>query len=129
MNLIDKVINDYFSFKKMIHEYFEYKPDWVEIPLEDNREMYWMLLQKINGSGSISFSKTPFTVESIKKGDLYTGIIYTQRFLPKYVYRTEKCVLVSVDTQTDGNKFLMIFDTNKECIDEELKNLYEENWG
>jgi hypothetical protein len=33
--------------------------------------------------------------------------------------------MVSADTQTDGNKFLMVFDADKECTDEALRSQYK----
>lgn len=36
--------------------------------------------------------------------------------------------MVAVDTHTDGNKFLMIFDAKREIKDNELKNLFSECW-
>jgi len=35
--------------------------------------------------------------------------------------------MVCVDTQTDGNKFLMIFDNEKECKDKDIIEAGE-NW-
>lgn len=46
--------------------------------------------------------------------NIYECQIYTQRFLPKWVYRADELTMICVDTQTDGNKFLMIFDNAKE---------------
>jgi hypothetical protein len=46
--------------------------------------------------------------------DGYAAEIYTQRFLPKWVYRGAEYTMVCVDTRTDGNKFLMVFDNKKE---------------
>lgn len=48
------------------------------------------------------------------KLQMYSNEIYTQRFLPKWVYRGKDYTMICVDTHTDGNKFLQIFDNSKE---------------
>lgn len=102
----DEKITAYFEAKKAVHEIFKYKADWVEIPMDDLRGNHWMLT-KGEGPGSYcAWSNEPFTSEMLESGsNLYGGPIYTQRFLPRWVYRGDKHVMISVDTQTDGNKF------------------------
>ena len=34
-----------------------------------------------------------------------------------------------VDTRTDGNILLMVFDAALECKDEDLKQVYTKHWG
>lgn len=120
----------YFSLQKQIHEHFGYKEDWVAIPLEDSTDSYWMVIENESGGGRYVHSPVPFNREMIEAGtEIYGGWIYTQRFLPKWVYRAEDCTMVCADTKTDGNKFLMVFDNEKECKDEELKKLYMEHWS
>lgn len=124
----DEQIDAYFKAKDAVHALFGYKPDWVEIPLDDNRESYWMI---VGGEerGQVVYAPEPLTAELFTSGrDFYAGPIYTQRFLPKWVWRTPTHVLVSYDTQTDGNKFLMILDASKECTDEAVREAYSENW-
>jgi hypothetical protein len=122
------VIDTYFAAKNEIHKLMGYVPDWVEIPMSDERGQYWMLPDG-EESGKFVWSRVPFTSESIIDGkSIYSGLIYTQRFLSKYVYRTHIYVMVSLDTQTDGNKFLAIFDADKECQDRLLMDLYKERW-
>ncbi len=122
-------IKNYFSLAEEIHKYFGYKEDWVCIPMDEQLDQHWMVTDEGPG-GKLVHSSKPFTEESVKAGsDIYGGTIYTQRFLPKWVYRGEELTMVCVDTHTDGNKFLMIFDNKKECNDEYLKKLYVETWG
>lgn len=67
-----------------------------------------------DNSSHVVWSKVPFTKETIRKGnEIYSGTIYTQRFLPKWVYRGPNHTMVSVDTHTDGNLVLMILITTK----------------
>lgn len=128
--VIDELLTTYFESKLKVHEAFGYHSDWVEIPLDDRREMYWMLVGGEGMGASCVWSPQPLTVKSIEEGSvIYSGHIYTQRFLKKWVYRTATHALISVDTQTDGNKFLMVFDVAKECTDEEKRLAYKNHWG
>jgi hypothetical protein len=127
---LNESIDEYFWQKSVIHEAFAYEPDWVEIPLDDMRGHHWMLVGGEAHGGKCVYSEKPFTKETIAAGEeISSGDIYTQRFLTKWVYRTEGHVLVSVDTKTDMNRFLMIFDAELECTDQELRDLYAERWG
>jgi hypothetical protein len=123
-------LDAYFAAKDRVHEGFDYVPDWVEIPLDDARKYYWMLVGGEGRGATCAYSKEPFTEESIKAGtEFWSGSVYTQRFLKKWVYRTETHVMVAVDTHTDGNKFLMVFDAARECTDEKMKNAWSECWA
>lgn len=108
--MINKTIDNYFKLQGEIFKHFGYVEDWVVIPIDDRREFYW----RINGTekdGEVEFC----TESTFKDEDhLYSDVIYTQRFLPKWVYRAEDLTMICVDTQTDGNKFLAIFDNKKE---------------
>jgi hypothetical protein len=136
---VKALLKAYFDLQTQIHEHFGYKEDWVSIPLDDQTDQYWMVIEDRLGGGRYAYSPTPFNREMIEAGtEIYGGWIYTQRFLPKWVYRAENCTgvnsaedctMVCADTKTDGNKFLMVFDNEKECKDEELKKLYMKHWG
>lgn len=113
MMKMNKLIDDYFSLQKKVHEAFGYTEDWVVIPMEDSRNMVWY----INGTdedGEVVFAETKEELEDEEAGEYYSNEIYTQRFLSKYVYRTENFTMICVDTHCDGNKFLQIFDNKKE---------------
>ena len=123
-------LDAYFTAKARVHEGFKYTPDWVEIPLDDAREYHWMLVGGEGVGATCVYSDDPFTEKSIRAGKtIYSGSIYTQRFLKKWVYRTKTYVMVAVDTHTDGNKFLMVFDAARECTDKKMKNAWSEHWG
>ena len=104
-----KLLDEYFKLQKQIYEYFGYKEDWVVIPIDDCTEYYWKLFGE--GPGEVYFGDT---IEDIKGENGYSNEIYTQRFLPKWVYRGEEYTMIVVDTNVDGNKFLQIFDNKKE---------------
>ena len=105
-------ISEYFDLRKKVFEHFDYVEDWVNIPLEDCRGYHWFL--EGDGPGEIFYSEKRLTIEMIGAGDHYQSEIYTQRFLSKWVYRAEKYTMVCMDTRTDGNKFLGIFENCKE---------------
>lgn len=130
MSDIDTHVDRLFEEKSAVDKLFGYRPDWVEIPYADRRSDYWMLIGGEGVGARCVYSSEPFSQQTIEAGKtIYSGLIYTQRFLPKWVYRTETHVLVSVNTQTDGNKFLMVFRADRECTDEAMRAAYTDAWG
>jgi len=121
-------LDDYFKLREKVFEYFGYREDWRKIPLDDARGTHWLLIQDENGRGYVVFSDKPLTRELILEGDIYGNEIYTQRFLPKWVYRAEDFTMICVDTHTDGNQFLSVFDNSMEVDDDELRALYVRKW-
>lgn len=107
-----KLLNNFFKIQNEIFDYFGYREDWVAIPLDDGTSYFWQLDQSEDGSGSVKFAENLETLNS--DGAFYRHDIYTQRFLPKWVYRGEAYTMICVDTRVDGNKFLQIFDNSKE---------------
>jgi len=110
---IFKVFDTFFQYEEEIHEYFGYKEDWVKIPLVDFRDQHWALDQYEDGSGYIIHHEEPLTEERITSLDFYSAEIYTQRFLPKWVYKAADYTLISMNPGVDGNKYLGIFDNTK----------------
>jgi len=106
-----KKLDQYFKLQEEIYDYFGYVEDWVSIPIDDARDCYWTLHENSYGGGSVLFSKTK---EEQCSEPIYSNDIYTQRFLSKWVYRAKDFTMICVDTHTDGNKFLQIFDNTKE---------------
>jgi hypothetical protein len=103
----------YFELQKEIFEYFGYTEDWKKIPLSDDREYWWYLVQNKDGSGYVIFAKKKEDATN-NTGEYFRNEIYTQRFLPKYVYRGKDFTMIACDTRTDDNKLLGIFDNAKE---------------
>lgn len=112
-----ELLNEYFRLQDRIYEYFDYLEDWVVIPLDDNTGMYWRLIGGEGVGGQVRFAKTPELLDDPGL-NYYSCPIYTQRFLPKWVYRGEDYTMICADTQTDGNKFLMVFSNDKEIPNE-----------
>ena len=107
-----KLLDEYLKLREEIFSYFGYVEDWRVIPIDDARHYYWKLTGEDRGD-SVSFHEDKRLVER-DSGDVYSNEIYTQRHLPKWVYRAAEYTMVVVDTHTDGNKFLQIFDNSKE---------------
>lgn len=108
-----KQLKQYFELQQEIFRYFGYVEDWAVIPLDDATDMYWILEQEEDGGGQVLFCAEPITQEVLDSGLFYSNRIYTQRFLPRWVYPGQDYTLICVDTQTDGNKFLTIFSNDK----------------
>ena len=127
MDLQNK-IDEYFKLQQELYEMFGYQEDWRIIPLQDETKCYWFIKGLETSSASkVVYSPLPFTMEAIKSGEtIYSGTIYTQRYLPKYVYKAETHTMVAVDTHCDDNKVLMLFDNSKKETSEELITSY--NW-
>lgn len=112
-----KLLNDYNRTRQELFDYFGYVEDWVVIPIDDQTHQYWQLTGEGRGD-VVRFAETLNKLQDEAAGQYYENEIYTQRFLPKWVYRGADYTMVVVDTHTDGNKFLQIFDNSKEVKDE-----------
>lgn len=93
------------KLRQEIFDYFGYVEDWRILPINDTREYYWVL--DGDGPGCVRFAETE--EQLLSDGDYYENIIYTQRHLPRWVYRGEDYTMIVADTETDGNKLLQIF--------------------
>lgn len=102
-----KTLDDYFELQRQIFKHFGYVEDWRVLPLDDARRYYWRLDGEGPGNVCFADSEEELTTES---GNYYEDAIYTQRSLPKWVYRAADYTLVVVDTNTDGNQLLKVFD-------------------
>jgi hypothetical protein len=119
-----QLLDDYFKLQEQIYRYFGYVEDWVVIPLDDATDVYWHLTGEQDGEAYYCYDKENLEKliaadmhldgEGVDGDDVYSDEIYTQRFLPKWVYRGQDFTMVCVDTHTDGNKFLRVFDNVKE---------------
>jgi hypothetical protein len=109
MNLLNKEQET----RQQIFEYFGYKEDWRVLPFDDARDYYWYLTGESYGD-EVRFAETKEQLEDEEAGDYYSNEIYTQRHLSKWVYGGKDYTMIIVDTHTDGNCFLQIFDNSKE---------------
>ncbi len=103
-----KLIQDFNKAKQALYDHVGFVEDYVVYAIEDRTEMVW----KIEDDFSVIFSETKDKIYS--DGDYYKDVIYTQRFYEKHVFRGAQLTMIIVDTQTDGNKFFVFFDNDKE---------------
>jgi len=101
-------ISNYFKLAEKIHSTFGYTEDWKVIPMDDCRKMHWMLFEH-----GVRYAETVADLLDEEAGKYYSDSIYTQRFLPKYVYDSDEFTMISCEPHVDGNKFLRIFANNK----------------
>lgn len=101
-----KLLDSYEAIRAEVFAYFGYEEDWRVIPLDDARHYFWKLDGE--GPGTVMFANTEEELES-ETGNYYEHEIYTQRHLPKWVYRGAEFTMIVVDTHCDGNKFLQVF--------------------
>lgn len=106
-----KLLDDYLELQRELFEYFGYVEDWRVIPVDDARAYYWRLYGE--GPGEVRFAETPELLDD-PDGNYYANEIYTQRFLPRWIYRGPEYTMVVVDTNVDDNKFLQIFSNDRE---------------
>lgn len=87
--------------------------------------MYWRINGDGYGGGDVYYHDE---LEHILLDDeeYYGDEIYTQRFYSKWVYRGDDYAMVMVDTHTDGNRFLAVFDNSKELHDDMITLIIEE---
>jgi hypothetical protein len=119
MTDLNTMLDDYLALLAEIHKYFDYRENWRVIPIDDRRGLWWY----INGSDSsgmviFQHNDASYSQEVLRDGQYYKDEIYTQRFLLKWVYRTATHTMICVDTHTDMNKFLAIFDNALEVPEE-----------
>ena len=113
-----QLLNDYLQKQQELFDYFGYVENWKAIPV-DNATMYYWHLNGEGHDGEVLFADTKEELFS-GEGNYYSNEIYTQRHLEKWVYRGADYTMIVVDTHTDGNKFLQIFDNKKEVKDGQL---------
>lgn len=102
-----KALKKYQEGLSEIYEYFGYVDPWEVFPIDDRTELYWELTKD-----TVVFGDTELEVSNVE----YEGSFYYVREVDgkKNVYRGKDYTMIVVDTQTDGNVFLSIFDNGKE---------------
>jgi len=122
-DLIDK----YFNILQEVYDYFGYREGWRTFAVVDYREYVWDL---IDGDDRVGYSHGPITEESIEYGmDIFDSEVFTYTNQTKWTYEKEDYTMILLDTQTDGNIDLAIFDNKKrQRLTEELKELWHDLW-
>ena len=117
-------VADYWKAKNWLFNYFGYKEDWVTIPLHTQTIGLWWFINgardETGAGGEVIFQyqdDEEYDPKDVEDGNCVSWPIYTQRFLPKWVYRGKDYTMVVVNTQTDGNKYLAVFSNELEVKD------------
>lgn len=106
-----ELLDQYLELQEQIFAYFGYVENWRAIPIDDCRQYFWYLNGE--GPGEVHYADSQEALEA-HDGNYYVDEIYTQRHLPKWVYRGDEFTMVCCNPQVDGNKFLRIFDNSKQ---------------
>lgn len=117
---IDDIVDSFFDARELIFDHVDYTEDWRVLPITDSRDDFWAVDKHEREWVKFSPSREALAYwlehdDYGPHGDkLYENVIYTQRHLPKWVYRGEELTIVVADTQTDGNKYLQLFRNTNE---------------
>lgn len=117
---IDDIVDSFFDAREAIFDHVGYVEDWRVLPIDDSRDDFWAVDKHDREWVKYSPSREALAYwlehdDFGPHGDkLYENAIYTQRHLPKWVYRGEELTLVVADTQTDGNQYLQLFRNENE---------------
>ncbi len=118
-----KEIDEYFKLQQEIYNLFGYKEEWRVYPLDDRRDVWW----SIQGN-TVWWSKKKenhqqlidqeYDYDGIPDSDVYSGDIRGNWRLDPYnlqIYQDadKKLSMIIIDTNTDFNVFLTIFDNDK----------------
>lgn len=98
-----KAFDDYIAAHDRLCEKFGYKHDWHVFPFEDRRTMTWATDGRVVACAD---SGEEFDAQD---GHFYVHGIYTYAHLEKHMWVADGFTMLLVDTQVDGNIFLMIF--------------------
>ena len=110
MNL-RSTLQDYFKLQRDIYREFGYIEDWKVYPLDDQTDCFWFVHED-----QVVFHDEYIDQDTLNGSLYYREEIATDIHLDKSIWECENYTMVLIDTRTDGNVFLTIFD-NKKKID------------
>lgn len=87
-----------------IHRYFGYVEDWQVYPIQDHTDYYWYMRD-----GMVCYGEDADTAFSLDNR-------YEDEIIDNGVYAKNDFTMINVDTHTDGNKFLFVFDNTKQLL-------------
>lgn len=108
-----ELLNQYNAAEKKIHEAFGYSAEWKIYPICDDTEYWWFILKR-----QVFFAKTKelaIKARSFEDGEITESFeYYANEIIREGVWRNETHTMVRVDTHTDGNWVMQVFDNTKE---------------
>lgn len=119
---IDDVIDLFFAARKAIFAHVGYVENWKVLPINNSRDQFWAVDKDEHAWVKFSPSLEALTYWLAGHTDeygphgnvLFENEIYTQRHLPRWVYRGPELTLIVTDTHTDGNQYLRLFRNKNE---------------
>jgi len=107
-----ELINKYFNIQEKIYNYFGYQEQGRAIPMEDRRQYYWY----VDNDEQVHYAESADELQN-QDGKYYIDTLYRSRIgQQKNVLVGGNYTMIAVDTQTNGNVFLAIFDNDKKGI-------------
>jgi hypothetical protein len=107
--MIKTLVNSYKNAEKAIHNFFGFTEDWRVLPIEDATDVYWYV-----DSGEVMYSNSKEKLAAYMAGDDEGDEIYGGEQYHGIRIDKEGSTLIGLNTQCDGNVFLMVFDSTKE---------------
>lgn len=99
--MIDQLLSDYARAEKAIHAHFGYRPEWREYPVRDERGQWWFVYKNCLYH---QYKRFPHDEGNIRLGNFCKSDVSA-------VNRSDDgYTLLTLDTRTDGNKCLSIFE-------------------
>jgi len=108
-----EILDKYNDVRQQLFDAVGYVEGWRVLPVDDARDYFWHLTGEGYGD-AVLFAKEVGNVHNGTMQDGYCNEIYTQRHLPRWVYRGNELTMIVVDTNVDGNKLIQFFDNTKE---------------
>jgi hypothetical protein len=103
-----QLLDTYNETLKAIYDYFGFQEDWAVYPIDDRRQYFWEI-----DATEVTFYDSLEAFENEDGMHTYSDEILRHRFYPKAVFEGAEYTLIMVDTHTDGNRFLAIYDNAK----------------
>lgn len=104
-----KILNEYLELQNKIYAHFGYEEGWTAMPIDDRRRMWWELKRD-----TVRYHELREVIEAKSDDREYEDEICDTVHIRKPIMRAEGFAMICVDTRTDGNQFLAIYDNAKE---------------
>jgi hypothetical protein len=104
------LLKQYFKLQQEIYKYFGYVEEWQVLPIDDRTSFYWDV---VIDEGSVRFSLVDPVVQELTENQLFEDELLIRPSTGS-TYHSNGYTMIAVDTRTDGNKFLAIYDNTKQ---------------
>ncbi len=112
--MIGELLSEYARLEQEILAHFNYEPQWREYLIRDYRDLWWGL---VGHTLYYQYENNLATDEVLRQGNFCTAEV-------RSVYHSaDGHTMVCLDTNTDGNKYLGVFEDSKR-VESELLDGY-----